>query len=68
MAKFDEINMLIINGDSKAEVKRIAGFENKMKDECVEDDSTEENPNFYKIPTIVLKYLDQNTRCTVPSK
>ena len=32
---FDERNLLMINGDSKAEVKRIAGFENKMKDNCV---------------------------------
>ena len=50
-----------MDGDSKAEVERIAGFENKMKDDCVEEDSTEGNPNFYKFNTMVLKYLNQNT-------
>ena len=44
---FDEKNLVIIHGDSKASVERKAGFEKEMDDDGVEKDSNGENPQFH---------------------
>ena len=62
---FDEKNLLIIQGKSKASVERKAGFEKEIlnddDEEVSKEDSKEEDPQFRKMQYSGLSISDQNT-------